>query len=242
MTKEFLSGFKAHDKIPLKCERCQKEILRRKGRVLSNIKHHRQTFCTSSCASLNQQEKLNRYSPMVQCKECGKESKKQTRDLLNNTNTFCSRSCATKFKNRLNKKTKLCARCKNQVQHPNRKYCNECKTWRSDQVDNMTLAEVKYKTGPSSVEAKWSIVRGRARTVYKSEIAIGCENCQYNKHAEVAHIKGIPLFSLDTLVKEVNRRDNILILCKRCHWEFDHNLLDDDAPVRIHLHKKDWSR
>lgn len=239
LTNNFLSGFKAHDKIPIRCARCAKELLRRKGDVLSNIKHKRQTFCNSSCASLSQQERLGRFSSVVSCKQCGNECKKQTRDLLNNKHAFCSRSCAATFNNLLSVKPPiLCNRCGNPVKHRSRKYCDGCKSWRSERVDNMTLGDVMYAKGPSSVEAKWSIVRGRARTLYKNEIEFGCENCGYSKHAEVCHIKGIPSFSLETLVKVVNDRDNILILCKRCHWEFDHNLLDDDAPVRVHLHKK----
>jgi hypothetical protein len=35
------------------------------------------------------------------------------------------------------------------------------------------------------------------------------------------------------LLGEINSPDNVLILCRNCHWEFDHNhLQDDDVPPR----------
>ncbi len=60
-----------------------------------------------------------------------------------------------------------------------------------------------------------------------------CQVCNYEKHVELAHLKGIALFDKQTLLKEINHQDNILVLCRNCHWEFDNDLLElADIPVR----------
>lgn len=68
--------------------------------------------------------------------------------------------------------------------------------------------------------AKFNIIRGRARNMYKH--ITSCQFCGYNKHVEVCHIKPIHTFSEDTLISVVNDPSNILVLCRNCHWEFDH--------------------
>ena len=52
-----------------------------------------------------------------------------------------------------------------------------------------------------------------------------CEVCQYNKHVEVAHRAGVSSFTSTALISEINALDNLVGLCRNCHWEFDHGLL-----------------
>jgi hypothetical protein len=42
-----------------------------------------------------------------------------------------------------------------------------------------------------------------------------------DKHVEICHRKAISEFPKDTLIIEVNNRNNVLFLCPNCHWEFD---------------------
>ena len=61
-----------------------------------------------------------------------------------------------------------------------------------------------------------------------------CQVCKYSKHVDLAHIQAVASFDKDTAkLKEINHPDNLLVLCKNCHWEFDNGLLKiEDVPVR----------
>lgn len=53
-----------------------------------------------------------------------------------------------------------------------------------------------------------------------------CENCGYNKLiCDVAHISPVAEFSEDTELRVINDINNLIGLCKRCHWEFDAGIL-----------------
>ncbi len=60
-----------------------------------------------------------------------------------------------------------------------------------------------------------------ARAWNKDLIGLPCEICGYDKHTELAHIKAVSEFSLDTPLKIVHSRENLRILCPNHHWEFD---------------------
>lgn len=86
---------------------------------------------------------------------------------------------------------------------------------------DMTLAEAKYTKHHKS--SAWNLVRARARAASPES---PCQNCGYDKHTEVCHIKDISTFSEDTLISVVNSPDNLVRLCPNCHWEFDHGRLE----------------
>ena len=50
--------------------------------------------------------------------------------------------------------------------------------------------------------------------------------CNYDHHYEVCHIKPIKDFSLNSLIYEINNKDNLIHLCPNHHWEFDNNKID----------------
>lgn len=52
-----------------------------------------------------------------------------------------------------------------------------------------------------------------------------CEVCSYSKHVEVCHIRPISTFPVESQLKDINSKDNLVGLCPNCHWEFDHSLL-----------------
>ena len=230
LTKEFLNKFKAHDQLPLKCVYCQKPFWRRKGDVLSNIKHNRNTYCTLSCASKHDHKNKGFETIVLQCGWCGKDTEKITSQIKKSTSgkMFCSRSCSAKSGNSTKKKCKPmpeCPKCEQTMESRRIKMCSMCRKAEYDLLDQLTLADVKYMEGPSGVEAKWAKVRGRARIKYQTEVLKGCTRCGYSKHAEVCHIKSISKFPLTATVGEVNDISNIKILCRNCHWEFDHGIL-----------------
>lgn len=90
----------------------------------------------------------------------------------------------------------------------------------------MSLKEAMYiDSYRSSVYAK---IRTRARDKCKKKDQ-KCEKCGYDKHVEVCHVKSISLFSLDSLISEINDDSNLKILCPNCHWEFDNLRADSLA-------------
>lgn len=59
-----------------------------------------------------------------------------------------------------------------------------------------------------------------------------CYNCGYSRHAECCHIKPVGGFPEGTQISEINRLDNLILLCPNCHWEFDNNILNIETIKR----------
>lgn len=87
----------------------------------------------------------------------------------------------------------------------------------------MTLKEASYLDGSAN---KYSRVRSSARVIFKDLLKNPCQVCGYDKHVELCHIKPIASFEENTLLKEINTKDNLIMLCPNCHWELDHGLLN----------------
>lgn len=106
---------------------------------------------------------------------------------------------------------------------------------KKEQYENMSLELLEYVLrlqGNSSYSVSGKI-RQLNRAWNKSLTGHSCQSCSYNKSVELAHLKAIKLFSKDSLLKEINHPDNILVLCARCHTEYDCGLLLlEDIPVR----------
>jgi len=57
-------------------------------------------------------------------------------------------------------------------------------------------------------------IRNHARLVMKrSSTPVECRICSYNKHVEVAHIRGISDFPVNTKLSVVNSTENLVYLC-----------------------------
>lgn len=59
-----------------------------------------------------------------------------------------------------------------------------------------------------------------------------CANCGYKRHYEVCHVKGISTFSDENKISEINDINNLIALCRNCHWELDNGLLSLDDIKR----------
>jgi 5-methylcytosine-specific restriction endonuclease McrA len=146
----------------------------------------------------------------MNCLNCTKETKNPK---------FCSRSCSAKInnKNRTRKQRKYkCRKCNNRVSYK-RTTCITC-----TQVPATTLQEAMYLLHHKS--SAYALVRTRARAIMKNENKI-CKNCGYSKHVEVCHIIPISSFSPNTLLSVINSKNNLILLCPNCHWEFDRGFL-----------------
>ena len=155
---------------------------------------------------------------IVKCKNCEKKFEKRQTEINRSKNHYCSRRCAAIVNSTgRNKKTKKCENC-NELILSNRKKCPKC-------IENFkpvdyTLSEAIYDKHHKS--SAFALVRTRARTIAKNLGMNKCKKCGYDKHVEIAHIKPISSFPLDTKISEINNSKNLMPLCPNCHWEFDH--------------------
>jgi hypothetical protein len=146
----------------------------------------------------------------VQCYCCGADFDKAPSQIRkSNGNNFCSRSCAAKVNNRITPKRKETSPSK------------ESKLYE-------TLGEVitaHLKSHKKMTANVFGGIRSRARYKIFNHKPKVCEKCGYNKHVEVCHKKSIASFDLSANIdNEINHADNLLVLCRNCHWEFDNRL------------------
>ena len=166
------------------------------------------------------------------CKQCKKKFKAKE-----NRQKFCSMSCAASYNNKKYPKKppaekRVCECGKEFISngHKDQKFCSrECylKSNKDNRRETLkqTLAESEYCTGFRS--SQWAKVRYHARAEIEfSQKELKCERCGYDFHTEICHIKPIKEFEKTATLAEVNALDNLVILCRNCHWEFDHGLLE----------------
>lgn len=77
------------------CLHCGKEFKREKNRVQAAIKNNWKIYCSSECASKDQQT-----GEVYRCAECGKEVIRTPGSFKKTKNVFCSQSCGGKYNNR----------------------------------------------------------------------------------------------------------------------------------------------
>lgn len=158
---------------------------------------------------------------------------------------FCSRSCATKHNNVIapkRKMTRLCSfkNCSNLAMNHNTKLCNEHFGYRSltEKLKQTTVGEFRQVRKDKGEHPSWihANIRNLNRSWNKELTLRPCQNCSYDKHVELCHIKAVSSFSDDALIGEVNHLDNIIQLCPNCHWELDNGLLDLSTILANPLH------
>lgn len=141
---------------------------------------------------------------------------------------FCSRSCSATFNNyvigaRHGKPENYICKCGARKDNK-AKQCRLCN--RKKSADKACKRPIKYfannRSHPvyrHSVLRKWAKRLMDLRGIEKK-----CR-CGYKLHVECCHVKPITSFDLDTLMGEVNSKDNLIYLCRNCHWELDHDYL-----------------
>lgn len=139
---------------------------------------------------------------------------------------FCSKSCSAKFNNSKKPKRKLTKKCKScpTLIRSKNAYCSSCREMGKHlrggcNLSQKTLQEVVYKSGSN----RYGVIRNHARAITKNRKQI-CQKCGYSFHVDTCHIKEINSFDPKTKLSEINAPDNLLLLCKNCHWEMDHGL------------------
>lgn len=183
---------------------------------------------------------------LVNCKNCNKEFFKRQTEAQRHPNHFCCRSCAASFNNKGKHKNppkpRTCLACKiifyNNREHYGQKYCKGCQGQYYESLDDngIKIAVPRLYTSDSTLQEifdgcsvknkhpswKSALVRVSNRAKNKALLSLPCAKCGYNLHVELAHIKAISSFLLETPLSIVNHSDNVVQLCPNCHWELDH--------------------
>ena len=110
-----------------------------------------------------------------------------------------------------------------------------------------TFPKIDY-TSPILTMTKGELFSNRknwqsARTAIRKLAAVAFKNsnkskkciiCGYDKHIEIAHIKGVSEFSNEDLISRINDIDNLIALCPNHHWEFDNGRLSEEDKEKIY--------
>lgn len=162
---------------------------------------------------------------------------------------YCSRSCAgsvnsSLFPKRLNHRTPcVCRLCEETYfrskDHCATKLCPSCySSWKSGTAQKAT--KLGALTGAKSVKGKhpsWKAanVRMLNRQWNSDLLSKPCAKCGYDLHVELAHIRAISSFPKSATLGEVNHPNNVIQLCRNCHWEFDKFLFKLEDLPRLEL-------
>lgn len=160
----------------------------------------------------------------MNCKNCSK---------LTNNKHFCSRSCSATYNNKIYRKRgpkscknlgmtpkKLCPVCMKHTIKKMNIVCSDCRTSIMS-ISNRTKGDLEKQYGKRRASAK---IYERSRKSVR-ELYDRCKNCGYDKHFDICHIKPVRDFSEKSNINEINSQDNLIALCKNCHWEFDNGII-----------------
>ena len=93
-------------------------------------------------------------------------------------------------------------------------------------IGQKTTQELKeFYGGLNSVEVGTKI-RNHARYSNSDIKDSPCQVCGYALYTELCHIKDIQDFDENTPIATINDKNNIAVLCRNCHWEFDNGYLE----------------
>lgn len=158
-------------------------------------------------------------SGMGDCLECGKPT----------TNPkFCSRSCSAIFTNKATpkrSKNNRCLSCGEPILSRHQR-CPDCRTrevWEGKTVGDYRRKMIQRGHHLSGLHTH---IRAMCRYRYKDLQTKPCAVCGYSKHVELAHIRPLRDFPDETPLEVVNGRENVVQLCRNCHWELDNSLIN----------------
>ena len=231
-TQDQFDSAASRDVLPLECEFCRKTFLVEKHYVALGKKR----FCSKRC----QFDAYKKPRIEVKCGNCGTILFKTQAQLDHATKSgqtrhFCSSRCAaiiTSPQHPRQPSKRVCVKCGEgyvmNSSHKSKKCCPTCKRRRDR--DN-TVSEATETLANQGKHPSWlnSTIRGRARYKHEDLLEQPCPACGYLKHVELCHIKTINSFPKDTLVSVINARENVLPLCRNCHWELDHGQMSNET-------------
>lgn len=196
------------------CKLCGKEF---------DNNYKKRTFCSIDCRRKYDKQNLI-YTEF--CKQCGESLGEKGWK-----NKFCNRSCAAKFNNKISKrKERTCKKCGTKFFSSNggsKLLCDKCRKEHNNltqTIKNTTIEDYIKEYIHAEHSNRYSGIRDLCKIWNKNLKKHPCQRCGYSLHTEFCHIKEISK-NKDLTLGEINDPSNILILCKNCHWEFDHGKL-----------------
>ncbi len=114
----------------------------------------------------------------------------------------------------------LCKNCHWEFDNPNGLKMVDRLSQISDRT-NLTLGSLK-----TAIPKRWAsrLRSGSRATYFKSGKPRACNHCFYNKRIDICHIKDVKDFDENTTIAEINNLYNLVALCPKHHWEFDHTI------------------
>ena len=163
----------------------------------------------------------------MECELCKKQFIQKTYN-----QRFCSERCRNNSgqKRWQNNHKKMCPKCHKNIIWNNSDVCVSCKT--NKMVDrSTTIGEYHSLLSIVGKHPSWknAHIRNLARDWHKELSEMPCKNCGYSLHVELCHIKPVSSFPEIATIGEVNSKDNLINLCRNCHWELDHGFLSIDS-------------
>jgi hypothetical protein len=216
---------------PNYCLFCGKVIDVKDNQRVTNVKQS--IFCSKTCSARFNNKGQDRWvnkrtkkkgswrettKETGLCEKCGKEIKyrevkyREKKDVKNLyvTRKFCD-DCRSKVSSEQSKER---ARCQYGIE-------KDCVSIH----DKKTKAEIKERF-PGYARFRPFFTR-HANLVYDSSgRKKECYICGYEKHVDVCHVKAVSDFPDTALVLEISALDNLVVLCKLHHKEFDERLID----------------
>lgn len=203
---------------------------------------------TGMLISQGLKEYVEKGSRIVSCKNCNTNFKKTLSEIVKSSNNFCNSICSAVYNNKrrlltaysIKKRRFTIKVVDNYVYIINIVKCRNCSklyrkkgSRRSDTSTCSVFCRLEYGMKIKIMEDcinrsganTYDLVRDNARKYSKYFYEPRCENCGYDKHYEVCHIKDLKDFTRKETLFEVNNKDNLVHLCPNCHWEFDKGLL-----------------
>lgn len=184
----------------------------------------------------------------VQCAHCHITFDKRASEAKRSKNHFCSQSCAASLNNKGVQRNKpslrecntCCIQYTCDKKHTSKTLCPSCSEERTrektpEYIKKKTLGEYQNKISVKGKHRSWlnSAVRNFNRSWNKGLTSCPCQVCGYSAHVELCHIKPISDFDKSATLGDVNNPNNLLVLCRNHHWEFDKGLLKlEEIPKR----------
>lgn len=206
--------------LPMKCLQCSIIFTISKYRLRHILNpNHRSSgkFCSAKCANKNKETFI-----LTKCDNCSIIFKKTKNQYLRTSNHFCSNSCAATINNSLNKSPKhrlwdmSCLDCGIKI-FASDSFCEDC--WRTKPKKMKITSETRLNT----LQNRSRRLTVHARKIMKDSIE-ECNFCKTEnyKDLQVCHIKDKKYFDpMKHTVGDVNNKENLIVLCKSCHKEFD---------------------
>lgn len=229
------------------CYICGQLFLKQKGDISTAIRRGQSKFyCSKICFD----SRIKKPKDIIlECYICNKIFSKPINDYkkslrMDKAIFVCSHSCANKPPRKRMTPKGLCYDCGNPCgskQNRSKVRCNLCKNRRKQDSKNqfLVLENTMLQDVQSTIQKTYNFkniyaihrkIREHSRFIFqtsgKPKI---CAKCGYSLHVEISHIIPVKKFKETDTLGVINNIDNLIALCKNCHWEFDHNIFSIDG-------------